>query len=98
MRSFFQPHSEPIAIEADAPENSLAAAARQAVTASLGAEFRLDPLFSPEISKLISFAGSVAIRHGPLIERAIGEALKGQGLEVLRNVAVPVTRGCFSVG
>jgi hypothetical protein len=97
MRSFYRTHSEPIAIKVDAPENSLAAAARQAVTASLGAEFRLDPLFSPEISKLISFAGSVAIRHGPLIERAIGEALKGQGLEVLRNVAIPVTRGALAL-
>jgi hypothetical protein len=97
MRSFHQARLEPIAIKADAPESALAAAARQAVTASLKSEFRLDPLFRPEFSKLFSVCTSVAIRHGPLIERAIAEALERNELIVLRNRHVPVTHGALAL-
>jgi hypothetical protein len=97
MRSFYQTRSEPIAIEADAQESALAAAARQAVAASLKAEFRPDPLFRPEFSKLFSVCTSGAIRHGPLIERAIAEALERNELIVLRNHHVPVTHGALAL-
>jgi DNA-binding transcriptional regulator YdaS (Cro superfamily) len=97
MRPFRQAHFQPITIEADAPESALAEAARLAVTASLKAEFRPDPLFRPEISQLFSVCTSGAIRHGPLIERAIAGALERNELIVLRNRHVPVTHGALAL-
>jgi len=97
MRSFFRTRSEPIAIETDLSKDRLAEAARQAVKSSLKAEFRADPLFRPEISKLISVCTSGVIRHGPLIECAISEALEKAGLTILRNVHVPVTHGALAM-
>jgi len=97
MRSFSPTYFQPAAIENNGSESALVDVARQAVTASLKAEFRPDPLFHPEISKLFSVCTSVAIRHGPLIERAIAEALERNKLTVLRNVHVPVTHGALAV-
>jgi len=97
MRSFHQTRFEPIANSNSATADPLSEAACQAVKSSLKAEFRPDPLFRPEISKLFSVCTSVAIRHGPLIERAIAEALECNELTVLRNVHVPVTHGALAV-
>jgi len=97
MRSFHQTHFQPIATGNSAMADPLSEAACQAVAASLKADFRPDPLFRPEISKLFSVCTSVAIRHGPLIERAIAEALERNELTVLRNVHIPVTHGALTV-
>jgi hypothetical protein len=97
MRPFSHSNFQSITIESDASEDALAAAARQAVTASFKAECRLDPLLPPEISKLMSACTSAVIRHGPLIEQAIAEALERNGLTVLRNIHVPVTGGAMAM-
>ena len=97
MRPIDQGQSQFVRAKAGAAGSPLAEAARQAVKASLKAEFRPDPLFPPEISKLISVCTSVAIRHGSLIERAIAEALQKAGLKVLRTIHVPVTRGALAL-
>ena len=97
MRSFHQTRFEPIASGNITESDLLADAARQTVRASLKAEFRPDPLLPREISKLMSFCTSVAIRHGPLIERAIAEALQSHGLTVLRTIHVPVTQGALAI-
>jgi len=97
MRSFSSSCFQRTAIEPNAAGNALAEAARQTVRASLAAEFRPDPLFPPEISRLISFCRSAGIGHGPLIELATAKGLEKAGLTVLRNVHVPVTRGALAM-
>lgn len=97
MRRFSHGCFQSNPIESDASESAIVIAARQAVTASFKAEWRPDPLLSPEISKLMSACTSAAIRHGPLIERAIAEALERNGLTVLRNIHVPVTGGAMAM-
>ena len=84
------------------PDNSdtntdLLEAARAAVRAAANAEFTPDPLFSLDISQLNSVLVSAQKRHGPLVERAIADGLEGNGFVVLRNVAVPVTRGALAL-
>lgn len=97
MRPFRQADFQPIAIDSVRSVDALSEAARQTVRASLKAEARPDPLLPREISKLISFCTSVAIRHGPLIERAIAEALQTHGMTVLHTIHVPVTQGALAI-
>ena len=79
------------------PDRTLIADAKKAARAAARAEFRCDELFSAEISKIISVANSAIKRHGPLIERAIAEALESAGLEVLRNVPFPITSAAIGM-
>ena len=72
-------------------------AAERAVAQALEAGYRPDPILRPEVSRVVSFAASAAKRHGPLIERAIGNALECGGLTVLRNVSIPITRGALAL-
>ena len=78
-------------------ETALMDAACNAVRAAAAAEFHPDPLLSPEVSHLGSVISSTVKRHGPLLERALGDALTAGGLIVLRNVAIPITRGAVAL-
>jgi hypothetical protein len=77
--------------------DSLNKAAREAVKAAIEADHAVDPLFRPEVSRLVSAYTSAAKRHGPLIERAIGDCLESAGCTVFRNLGVPVTQGALEL-
>jgi hypothetical protein len=72
-------------------------AARAAARSAAATEFTPDPLFSPEISRLNSVSSSALKRHGPLVERTIADELERDGFIVLRNLAVPITRGALAL-
>jgi hypothetical protein len=72
-------------------------AAKKAVADALETNFRPDPILTPALSQLLSFASSAAKRHGPLIELGIGNVLESGGLTVLRNLRVPITRGALAL-
>jgi hypothetical protein len=82
---------------ATASDDALHKAAREAVKAAIEADHAPDPLFRPEVSRLVSAYTSAAKRHGPLIERAIGDALEAAGCTVFRNLGLPVTQGALEL-
>jgi hypothetical protein len=82
----------------DAPSTATASlsptlmrAATDAVDAALASEFPADPLLGRDLSTLLSTTASIVKRHGPLIEKAIAEALATAGLIVETNVRFPIT-------
>jgi len=79
------------------PDRALISEAKKAAKAAARADFRRDALFSSEISKIISVANSAVKRHGPLIELGFVEAWQAAGMEVLRNVAFPVTHAALGI-
>jgi hypothetical protein len=93
MRITDRARSEHINSNGANPGAKLLEDARRAAKASACADFKPDPLFSPEFSRLISASTSAAKRHGPLIEKAIAGELERAPMTVLRNVAVPITEG-----
>lgn len=82
---------------ATASDDALHEAAREAVKAAIDADHAPDPLFRPVVSRLVSAYTSAAKRHGPLIERAIGDALEAAGCAVFRNLGLPVPQGALEL-
>lgn len=89
--------SEHILAKTNTPALAIVQAAQRAVAQALEADYRPDPILRPEISRVVSVATSAAKRHGPLIERVIGNALERGGLTVLRNRSIPITRGALAL-
>jgi len=97
MRSIDYSRSEHVSGKANSTATAAIMAAKKAVADALETNFRPDPILTPEISQLLSFASSAAKRHGPLIELGIGNVLECSGLTVLRNQRVPITRGALAL-
>jgi hypothetical protein len=76
----------------------LDAAVEKAVQGAYAAGFAPEPLFSADISRVVSVLSSVVKRHGPLIEEAIFLKLQESGRYILlRNQPVPTTKAGIAV-
>ncbi len=97
MRTADRARSEFIAATTRSPDDALHEAAFQAVKGSVSAEFKPDPLFTAEFSRLLSTANSVVKKHGPMIEDAIAAELERARLTVKRNTPIPITGAALAM-
>lgn len=97
MRITDRARSKFIAATTRSPDDALHEAAFQAVKGSVNAEFKPDPLFTAEFSRLLSTANSVVKKHGPMIEDAIAAELERANLMVKRNSSIPVTSAALAM-
>ena len=79
------------------PDEALHEAVSRAVSGSVNAEFKPDPLFSVEFSNLLSTANSVVKKHGPMIEDVIAVELERAKLTVQRNTPIPITSAALAM-
>jgi hypothetical protein len=86
-----------IAAKSQELDNARIEAARQAVQASMDSDFSSDPLFDPELSRLLSTASSVVKKHGRMIERVLGDTLERAHMVVKRNKQTPVTSSALKI-
>ena len=97
MRITERARSKFIVKTARSPEEALHAAVSQTVQGSVNAEFKPDPLFTAEFSRLLSTANSVVKKHGPMIEDAIAAELERAKLTVHRNTSIPITSAALAM-
>jgi hypothetical protein len=97
MRTTDRARSKFTAATTRSPEDALHEAAFQAVKGSVNAEFKPDPLFTAEFSRLLSTANSVVKKHGPMIEDAIAAELERANLTVKRNSSIPITSAALAM-
>jgi hypothetical protein len=97
MRIIDRARSKFIAARVRSPEDALHEAAYQAVKGSVNAEFKPDPIFTAEFSRLLSTANSVVKKHGPMIEDAIAAELERAKLTVKRNTPIPISGAALAM-